>query len=68
MKTLASLTLTLALAACGAEVAGTAAIQAEARKKEMEAAKEIEAQYRQQTEQAMQQSMQRLKDAEAKTP
>jgi outer membrane lipopolysaccharide assembly protein LptE/RlpB len=68
MKTLASLTLCLALSACGAEVAGTAAIQAEARKKEMEAAKEIEAQYRQQTEQAMQQSLQRLKDAEGKTP
>lgn len=68
MKTLASLTLILALSACGAEVVGTAAIQAETRKQEIEAAKQIEAQYRQQTEQAMQQSTQRLKDAEGKTP
>ena len=34
----------------------------------MEAAKQIEAQYRQQTEQAMQQSMQRLQEAKGKTP
>jgi hypothetical protein len=66
MKTLASLSLSLALTACGAEVVGSAAVQAEARKQEVEAAKQIEAQYRQQTEQALQQGMQRLQDAEAK--
>ncbi len=68
MKTLPSLIILISLTACGAEVVGTAAVQAEARKQEIEAAKQIEAQYRQQTEQAMRQGMQRLQEAEGKSP
>lgn len=68
MKTPLSLIILISLTACGVEVVGTAAVQAEARKQEIEAAKQIEAQYRQQTEQAMRQGMQRLQEAEGKSP
>ena len=68
MKILPSLIILISLTACGAEIVGTAAVQAEARKREVEAAKQIEAQYRQQTEQAMRQGMQRLQEAEGKSP
>jgi hypothetical protein len=57
MKTLLSLTLLTLISACGVETVGTAAIQAEARKHEAEAAQQMQVQARQQIEQAMQQGM-----------
>jgi hypothetical protein len=66
MRILFSLVGLSLLAACGVETAGTAAVQAQARAREVEAAKQVEAQFRQQTEQGLADDARRLREAEDK--
>jgi outer membrane biogenesis lipoprotein LolB len=68
MKTPVALAALALLSACGVETVGTAAIQAETRKQEGAAAKQLAEQYKQQSEAALKQAEQRLREAEGGKP
>lgn len=55
----------LGLAGCGAETVGTAAVQAEARQREIEEAKRVEDAVRKQAEAALQQGAAQIRAAES---
>lgn len=68
MKTLASLAMATLLCACGAETVGTAAVQAQARKQEAATAEQVEARFREQTDEAMRLNQEKLRAAEDGKP
>jgi dethiobiotin synthetase len=68
MKTLASLAMATLLCACGAETVGTAAVQAQARKQEVETVQQTEARLRDQAEEAMRLNQEKLRAAEDGKP